>query len=367
MTESQYSSKDRLYAAIGSEEPDRVPVLTYSNHFQVREAGYSYGEVMENGDKFVEAQITCLEEFGYDGVTGLGGPGMIAEALGAKLRVGEDESPSMTEPGLSVESDDLNLDKLYSRDVIEGDHVPFTLGVNEKLGEELGPDVPLVASISAPFREACLLSGVEELFGKVVRNPSFVKDLVDLVTEKVYDYAKLVVEVGADVLGVTDPFASSSMISRSRYRELVYPSEKKVIDRIHGNTGAKVLFHTCGEWGDRFDLAVEAGADLYHVDGVGKLGLDEIRSRYPDITIMGRIPTARLLLNGRPGQVREAADASVVAAGDGGNYVLAGNCSLAPETPSANVKAMVETAKTRGGYPLDPVGDNVEEREVYFG
>ncbi|MBS3791101.1 uroporphyrinogen decarboxylase family protein [Candidatus Bipolaricaulota bacterium] len=367
MTESQYSSKDRLYAAIGSEEPDRVPVLTYSNHFQIRQAGYSYGEVTEDGDKFVEAQIAGLEEFGYDGVTGLGGPGMIAEALGAKLLVGEDQSPSMAEPGLSGGSDDVDLDELYSRDVIEGDHIPFTLEVNERLAEELGSGVPMVASISAPFREACLLGGVERLFEKVVRDPSFVKDIVDLVTEKVYDYAELVVEAGADILGLTDPFASSSMISRSRYRELIYPSEKRVIGRIHGNTGAKVLFHTCGEWGDRFDLAVEAGAGIYHVDGVGQLGLDEIRSRYPDVTIMGRVPTTSLLLNGSPGQVREGTVANVAAAGDGGNYVLAGNCSLAPETPSANVKAMVETAETRGNYPLNPAMDNMEEREVYFG
>ncbi|MFP4135907.1 MAG: uroporphyrinogen decarboxylase family protein [Candidatus Acetothermia bacterium] len=367
MGEPQLRSKDRLYAAIGSEKPDRVPVLTYSNHFQIRQAGYSYGEVMEDGDKFIEAQIAGLEEFKYDGVTGLGGPGMIAEALGAELVVGQDESPSMTKPGLTGKTEDIDLDELYSRDVLEGDYVPFTLGVNERLGRELGPDVPLIVAISAPFRETCLLSGVEKVFQMVVKNTSFLEDFLQLMTEKVYEYAELVVGAGADILGFTDPFASSSMLSRSKYRELVLPSEEEVIGRIHENTGAKVLFHTCGEWGDRFDLAVEAGADIYHVDGVGKLGLDEIRTIYSEATIMGRLSTTDLLLNGGPREVREASRASIAAGAGGGSYVLAGNCSLAPETPPANVKAMIETARTRGSYPLDPVADNMEEREVYFG
>lgn len=369
MTDCQYSPKDRLFTAIGSEEPDRVPVLTYSNHFQIHQAGYSYGEVMECGEKFVEAQVAGLEKFGYDGVTGLGGPGMIADALGANLIVGNDESPSMTEPGLTGGrgSDCIDLDKLYSRKVVGGDYIPFTLEVNERLDEVIGPDVPLIAAISSPLREACLLWGFERLFGSMIREPSFIKDFVGLMTDKVYEYAELVVEAGADILGITDPFASSSMISKPQFKDLVYPSERELIGRIHGNTRAKVLFHTCGEWGDRFDLAIEAGADLYHVDGVGKRGLDEIRSNYPDTTIMGRIPTAGLLLNGCPGEVRKAAEASIEAAGTGGNYVLAGNCSLAPETPPANVKAMVEAVKTWGVYPLKPAGVTPEEREVYFG
>lgn len=364
MTKSQYSSKDRVFAAIGSGEPDRVPVLTYSNHFQIRQAGYSYGEVMENGEKFVEAQTAGLREFEYDGVTGLGGPGMIADSLGAKLLIGDDESPSMTEPGLTGESDRVDLGTLYSREVIDGDYVPFTLEVNEKLKEELGPDVPLIASISSPFREACLLRGFEKLFESIIRDSSFVEGLVDLMTEKVYEYAELAVEAGADILGITDPFASRSMISRPKYRELVHPSEEEIINRVRANTEAKVLFHTCGEWGDRFDLAVETGADIYHLDGVGGKGLEEIRSSYPETTIMGRLPTAGLLLNGNSEDVKKAAETSIEAGGSGGNYVLGGNCSLAPETPPANVKAMVETAKTCGGYPLDPLGDNMEEREV---
>ncbi len=367
MTEFNYSSKDRVFACIGSEEPDRVPVLTYSNHFQIRQAGYNYGEVMKNGEKFVEAQIVGLRKFGYDGVTGLGGPGMIADALGAKLLIGDDESPSMTEPGLTGKSDRIDLDKLYSREVIDGDFVPFTLEVNEKLKKELISDIPLIASISSPFREACLLRGFEKLFENLIRDSSFVKELVDLMTEKVYEYAALTVEAGADVLGITDPFASSSMISRTQYRELVYPSEKEIINKVRSNTEAKVLFHTCGEWGDRFDLAVRAGADIYHIDGIGGKGLEEIRNSYPETTIMGRIPTSGLLLTGNAEDIKKAVETSIEAAGPDGNYILAGNCSLAPETPSANVEAMVETTKNRGGYPLDLVGDNMEEREVYFG
>ena len=367
MNDSRYSSKDRLLAVTGADNPDRVPVMTYSNHFQIRQAGYSYGEVLEDGEKFVEAQVDGRERFGYDGVTGLGGPGMIADALGAELLVSEDESPSMTEPGLTGERTEVDLNELYSKSLTDGEFVSFTVGVNQKLGKAIGPDVPLVVSVSSPFREACLLRGFERLFGDMIREPSFVESLVELMTEKVYEYARLMAEAGADVLGITDPFASSAMISRPQFEDLVYPSEKEIIDLIHGNTEARVLFHTCGEWGDRFDLAVQAGADIYHIDGVGRQGLEEIRKSYPDPVIMGRIPTTGLLLNGSPEEVRSASEVSIDAAGDGGNYILAGNCSLPPETPAENLEAMVETARLKGTYPLEKTGTAGGEREVYFG
>lgn len=103
MNKRHLSPKERIEAVTGPGEPDRVPLLTYSNHFQVRWAGFTYGEVMRDEDKFVEAQLSALEHFNYDGVTNLGGPGMIAESLGAELIVAEEESPSMTEPGLTGE------------------------------------------------------------------------------------------------------------------------------------------------------------------------------------------------------------------------------------------------------------------------
>jgi uroporphyrinogen decarboxylase len=367
MTDSRYSAKDRLIAATGEDRPDRVPVMTYSNHFQIRQAGYTYGEVLEDGEKFVEAQVDGREKFGYDGVTGLGGPGMIADALGAELLVSEDESPSMTEPGLTGERAEVDLNELYSRSLTDGEFVSFTVGVNQKLVKAVGPDVPLVASVSSPFREACLLRGFERLFGDMIREPSFVESLVELMTEKVYEYARLMAEAGADVLGITDPFASSAMISRPQFEDLVYPSEKEIIDLIHRNTEARVLFHTCGEWGDRFDLAVQAGADIYHIDGVGRQGLEEIRRSHPGPVIMGRIPTTGLLLKGSPEEVRSASEVSIDSAGDGGNYILAGNCSLPPETPAENLEAMVETARLKGTYPLEKTGAAGEEREVYFG
>jgi|GEM_PF-589144 len=360
-----YTSRKRIEKVIGSGVPDRVPVLTYSNHFQIRWAGYNYGEVMREGEKFVEAQLSALDHFGYDGVTSLGGPGMVADALGAELLVPEDESPSMTEPGLTAKRDKIDLEGLYARRIENGKHLQFSLQVTEHLRKELNPRVPLIAAISSPFREASLLRGFERLFLDLAREPSFTEGLIDLMADRVYDFARMAVEAGADLLGFTDPFASQTMISRSRFRSSVYPYEKKLIERIHDTTGAKVLFHTCGQWGDRFDLAVKTGADIYHIDGVGEANLSEITKRYGDsVAIMGRLPTTGLLLREDPEEVLQVARNSIESVDNGGNYILAGNCSLAPDTPPANLNAMVEAAKAADAFTgEDNIGQNSSEEE----
>jgi len=350
----EWTSRSRLNAACGLEVPDRVPVLTYSNHFQLRWAGYSYGEVMREGEKFVEAQVEALDHFGYDGVTSIGGPGMVADALGAKLLVPEEESPSMTEPGLTEKREEIDVEGLYNRDLRRNEFIRFSLEVTGKLKEALPPGVPLIAAISSPFREAALLRGFERLFIDIAEEPEFVRELIKLTTGRLYEFAKLAVGAGADVLGLTDPFASRSMISRSRFENTVLPSEKELVGRIHETTEAKVLFHTCGQWGDRFDLASQAGADIYHIDRIGDMGLGEAVERYGDSSaIMGRLSTTGLLLNGEPEEVCRAARKSIAAAAEGGNYVLGGNCSLAPDTPPENLEAAVAAAKRYGTYPLE--------------
>jgi len=367
MSSHKYGPWDRTLDVIGTGVPDRIPVFTYSCHFQIRWAGFTFGEIMKDTEKFIEAQLKALDYFGYDEVTNLGGPGMIAESLGAELIVPEDESPTMTTAGLTETPNQVDFETLRSVDVTHGAHIPMVLEVTEKLREGLGPRVPLIAAISSPFREACLLRGSERLLVELIKDRSFVLDLSSLMTDKIYEYAKLAVDAGADILGFTDPFASSSMISLRHFREMVYPFEKELIERIHDNTQAKVLFHTCGEWGDRFDLAVDAGADIYHVDGVGDMDLGEITKSYGNKTaIMGRLTTTKLLLNARPDEVRKAAEISINAAGPGGNYILGGNCSLAPDTPAANLKAMIEAAHEKGVYPLKETMNRGYERTLYL-
>lgn len=211
----------------------------------------------------------------------------------------------------------------------------------------------------------CLLRGFELVFTDMVGDPPFVIDLVGAMAEKVFEYASLLVGAGADIVGMTDPFVNSSMISYEQYSEVVHPFEESLIDRVHEETGAKVLFHTCGEWGDRFDAAVSAGADIYHVDGVGNLSLGQLTEEFAGETaIMGRLNTTGLLLNGSPERVRQAAGVSLNEARGHGNYVLGGNCSLAPDTPPENLHAMVEVAHEEGPARREE-NFEVDEMEVY--
>jgi len=84
---------------------------------------------MKDTEKFIEARLKVLDYFGYDGLTDLGGPGMIAESLGAELIVPKDESPSMTTAGLTETPNQVDFETLSSVIVTDGAHVPMALEV----------------------------------------------------------------------------------------------------------------------------------------------------------------------------------------------------------------------------------------------
>lgn len=68
---------------------------------------------------------------------------------------------------------------------------------------------------------------------------------------------------------------------------------------------------------------------------------------------MGGVPTISTLLKGTPEAVYQEALDCIKKCGPGGGYILAGDGSLAPDTPAENLEAMVQAARDHVHYPLD--------------
>jgi uroporphyrinogen decarboxylase len=68
---------------------------------------------------------------------------------------------------------------------------------------------------------------------------------------------------------------------------------------------------------------------------------------------MGNLHTTDLMLKGRVNDVRRESLKAILAAGEGGGFILSTGDQCGRDTPEANLFAMVNAAREFGAYPLD--------------
>lgn len=343
----QMTSLERLMAVLSLKEPDRVPVIPAVRDFAIRYAGYKLSECTFEAEKFIDAQIKCLNDFGYDGIMSWGSFPPLEEALGSKFAIFEDSPPALKEPFMKSKKDMEKLPRLDGRK--SGKILVVLKGITE-LKRRIGPNIPLYAWVSSPFRCACMSRGLETLYMDIIDDPDFVKKLVEYFVEPSVEYATALTEAGADMIMVTNPVANKSCISKKHYQEFVFPFTRKMFSALK-EKGIKIIYHICGDWSDRLDLVLEEGAHVLHVD---KIDLSEAKKIMGEkVCLMGNIRSVETMVQGTPTKVEEESYECIRKAGKGGGYILSADCLLPFNTPPENVRAMVDAAKKWGNYPLD--------------
>ena len=83
------------------------------------------------------------------------------------------------------------------------------------------------------------------------------------------------------------------------------------------------------------------------------MDLSRVKQRYKGrLCPVGNVDNVTTLVNGRPEDVEREALECIRTAGPGGGYILASDHSFHDDIPTANVHALIETAKKYGTYPL---------------
>ena len=340
------NSYSRIMTTLEHREPDRVPLLFPSREFSIHYAGLKFADIWSDSAKYVDAQVKVAEDFNLDAVWDILATPAVDEAMGGLMDLPEDDAPRFVDPFI-VQTGDLNKLRTILDPTRDG-RMPFLLSVVKSLKEKMAPDIPVIAWASPPFRTACMLRGMENLYRDMIKNPSFVKDLLETVIGPCTEYAKALVDAGADIIFTSNPVANRDCIRLDHYREFSYPYTKRMISEVKAYGDVRLLYHTCGNWDDRFDLVVDTGADILHVD---KADLADLKEKWGNrITIMGNVRSVDILLLGTPEQVEAASVACLKKGAKGGGYILSGDCVLPRDVPAENVKAMLKTALSVGVY-----------------
>ena len=340
------SSRERIETTLEHREPDRVPLIFCSREFSIHYAGLKFADIWPDGGKYVDAQVKVVGDFHLDAAWDIWCTPAVDEAMGGLMDLPEDDPPQFPYPFIKEKGD---IRKLKTDLEPEKDgRMPFLLSIVKSLKEKLGPDIPVIAWASPPFRTACMLRGMEQLYRDMVKDPDFVKELLETVIGPCTQYARALVDAGADIICTSNPVANYDCIKKSHYKTFSSPYTKKMFSDIKAHGNVKILYHTCGNWDDRFDLVIDTGADILHVDRVDLVSFKEKWG--PKITIMGNVRSVDTLLFGTPERVASEASECIDKAAKGGGFILSADCAVPRDVPSENLEAMVNAGLSKGVY-----------------
>jgi hypothetical protein len=134
-----------------------------------------------------------------------------------------------------------------------------------------------------------------------------------------------------------------TIFSPQMLRQLLFPRLEAVIDAYH-RRGIKVIFHSDGDLREVLDDLVALGIDALHPLEVGaNMDLNELRSKYPKLILLGGIDSSQLLPYGSPEDVVQAVQASIRAAAP--NYIVGSTTELHNAIPLDNIRAMIDTVR----------------------
>jgi uroporphyrinogen-III decarboxylase len=152
-------------------------------------------------------------------------------------------------------------------------------------------------------------------------------------------------ECGADMLSTGD--SPAGLVGPELYRSFCLPAEQHVFKTLRESTDFKLSLHICGDATAILPDMAKSGADVVELDQSVDFQLAD--QRLPkDMAIWGNIDPVGVLLRGTPDDVLTAANGLLAqAASTNRRFVLSSGCTIAPDTPPGNVRALIRSTQAK--------------------
>lgn len=341
------NSIERVETTIALREPDRVPTHNYYHAHAAKLIGTTYHEYCTNSTILAKAYLFAQEKYSLD-MLFIGADAWVgASAVGVPLKFTANSSPQgdMENPFIKTPDD---LDKLHVPDPKKDGRMPIVIEGTAKIVKEIGSKTYICTHIDqGPFSLALELMG-EDIFRKIVYDPSFVKDVLKYCMEVQIEYGMAVAKTGVQSVSLGEPPAG--LLSPKNYREFALPYSKQVVKKMH-EAGVLVDYHICGNNTHILDIMTETEADIVDVDSLVKLS-DAKKMIGNKVCLLGNLDPIRVFLEGTPEEVEQATMQCIKDAAEGGGYIASGGCEIPGDTPPQNILTFIQTVRKYGKYPI---------------
>lgn len=370
------NSRERVFAALHLEEPDRVPLYELAVNAYVAEkiVGKRYPPIAANPPwpealkldhetlvkEAVEGHVACYRALRLD---------MLSVFPGAPL----DFKPEIKEENVLM--DEWGAMYRYSPESDQAFVIDYPIKTPEDLERFVVPDPDAEGRLDIPelavkmaggdLAVSCWLNGLAEFvvanlmgfygFAKFLHKyPNLLEKVLDAVTDYDLRLGKALIDVGIDVIWFGNDTADRNgpFLPPELHRKYFVPRLKKMTDAFHSK-GVLVIHHSCGNNWALLDDFISSGMDALH-PFEPQAGMDIVRAKkeYGDrVCIMGNIDVSHTLPFGTREDVAKEVKERIDALAPGGGYVLTSSNSIFKAIPPENTIAMFRAGLKYGSYP----------------
>ena len=332
------TGKERIQAALEGKWTDRRPVMLHNFLMAAREEGISMKEFGENPQSAANAYIHAAEKYNIDGLLIDLSTATLAGSLGVPVDYPEDE-PARGHGSLISSLEEVK--DLTPVDVAKDKGIQHWLEITRIVKDYFGEEKYIRGNCDqAPFSLASMVRGSQELMTDLLMDPEAVHRLLEYTTEAGLQFIRLMAETGAHMVSNGDSVAGPEMIPPEFYREFALPYEKKIVNEAH-RLGLTYTLHICGDTEVILEDMVQTGADALELDY-----LTDIQKIYDQChastLFIGNLDPSGVLNFGSPELVKQKTLELLEIYRDSPRLMINAGCALPPNTPSENIRAMVE-------------------------
>ncbi len=351
---SRVTPRERIAATLRLEEPDRVPLMPLSMAFSAKYSGTPYHAYLTEAEALAKAEVETARAFGWDAAIVSNDVASTCGAFGAEVTLGKDGLSRITGPAIRLEHAVEDFERLRSNPpayYLDKGRLGTMIEATRLIKAEVGDEMAVVGWTQGPFQGVMALFATNpRVFLLMDNTPELLVEIIDWFGDFQFEYAKAMVEAGADLIGAGE--SSGYFMSPETFEQFVYEPEKKTYARIAA-LGAPVIIHCCGYVPQCIHFAPEVNpGGALHFDH--QVNLTKAKSQIGDrITLMGNIDTNSVLQMGSAEEVEKACRKAIQAAAPGGGFILSGGCEIPKDMPDENMHAMLKAVQKHGCYPLE--------------
>ena len=338
------SSKQIVVRALQGQTNARVATGPLAVHFCAAQAGVSLGDYTTNPQTLAECVLRYYERFRPDAVWISADTWVTAQAMGKAVAFPGPGQPLAGTPEPLVRSA-ADVARIPPSDPSRQGRWPLMLEAVGRVVEALGDDVFVVACFDQyPFSLACALMGMEPLMLALWDDRGLVDALLERSIEYTLAYGKALAAAGAHMLSGGD--SPAGLIGPRLYREVALPAEQRLIAGLKAHVSTPVSLHICGNATPILADMACSGADVLELDHL--VDMAAACRVVPDgVALWGNLDPVGVLTQGGVDDVCGAVDRLLQTVADSGRsrFVLSSGCTLAVDTPAANLAAMLERAR----------------------
>ncbi len=238
-------------------------------------------------------------------------------------------------------------------------HIPepeeIDYSIFETIKNYLPDSVKVIGQYGDIFTMVWVVMGFENFSMALFEEPELVEYLFERFGKSVYNLFENMVDFDiVQTMWYSDDLAYTEglMVDPQVYRSYLFPWVKKMGD-LCKKKDIPFIYHSDGVLYDLLDDFLDCGVNALHPIEPKAMDIVELKKRVEGkICLVGNVDLKYTLTRGTPEETEEEVKQLLRSVGPGGGYVLGSSNSVPDYVKPENYRAMVESTKKFGKYPL---------------